>query len=140
VHDLHDFDVFQGLTHGGQTSRSSKKGDEFDDVLYGSESESETDDEEGDELGLSNPRNPRKRGFKGLNKQGGAKLRLDDDEPMDLLEGVGMRIEGKFIGSYFYRTGPTDLVGTNHFQVTSNRDESPVKTHHTLGRMSLPER
>jgi len=60
-------------------------GDAFEDVLYGSESE--LDDSEADEAthlsGSLPKRNP---------VEHGARLRLDDDEPMDLLQGATSRI------------------------------------------------
>jgi ribosomal RNA-processing protein 12 len=106
--------MFQGMAQRGQAIRPSKRVDEFDDVLYGSESESETDDEQGDEVGFSNVRKHRKYDVKGWNSQGGVKLRLDNDEPMDLLEGVGMRIEGECTSSNYWPTDPVDLVATNY--------------------------
>lgn len=56
-------------------------GDAFEDVLYGSESELDSDDE-----GPSAPAPKRK------NIDHGARLRVDDDEPMDLLQGAASRI------------------------------------------------
>jgi len=68
--------------------------EEFDEVLYGSESETESDGEgEGEANATASSKNQRKQNAKNSRKQTGAKLRLDDDEPMDLLEGVGMRIQ-----------------------------------------------
>lgn len=59
-------------------------GDAFEDVLYGSESElDESDDEEQLHRGVSSKR---KDGEHGL------RLRVDDDEPMDLLQGAVSRI------------------------------------------------
>ncbi|KZT21419.1 NUC173-domain-containing protein [Neolentinus lepideus HHB14362 ss-1] len=58
-------------------------GDAFEDVLYGSESELESSDDEG-------PSQPSKQKRRGNNV--GARLRLDGDEPMDLLEGAASRI------------------------------------------------
>jgi ribosomal RNA-processing protein 12 len=59
-------------------------GDAFEDVLYGSESELEESDDE------------RPSGHAPASKTkssvGGARIRVDDDEPMDLLEGVVSRI------------------------------------------------
>ena len=55
-------------------------GDAFEDVLYGSESElGDSDDEEAEQA-------PRAQGRKG--NAGGARLRVDDDQPMDLLSGA----------------------------------------------------
>ncbi|KAF5380415.1 hypothetical protein D9615_004614 [Tricholomella constricta] len=59
-------------------------GDAFEDVLYGSESELDDSD---DEAPAQASKNPKKK------PQGhGARLRLDDDEPMDLLSGAASRI------------------------------------------------
>ncbi|KDQ57624.1 hypothetical protein JAAARDRAFT_35316 [Jaapia argillacea MUCL 33604] len=58
-------------------------GDAFEDVLYGSESELESSDEE--DQGVQ------RQGGKNKN---GARLRVDQDEPMDLLEGVASRVTG----------------------------------------------
>ncbi|KAF9812553.1 hypothetical protein IEO21_06143 [Rhodonia placenta] len=60
-------------------------GDAFEDVLYGSESELDDSDDE-----VAADRNPRKGKAKG--NDGGARLRLDDDEPMDLLQGAASRV------------------------------------------------
>ncbi|RDB25177.1 Ribosomal RNA-processing protein 12 [Hypsizygus marmoreus] len=59
-------------------------GDAFEDVLYGSESE--LDDSE-DEM-PSQPTKPSKKKA----QEHGARLRVDDDEPMDLLQGAASRI------------------------------------------------
>jgi ribosomal RNA-processing protein 12 len=61
-------------------------GDAFEDVLYGSESE--LDDSEDDEAtGHSGTGRSKRKG-----SEHGARLRLDDDEPMDLLQGTASRI------------------------------------------------
>ncbi|KAI0029666.1 NUC173-domain-containing protein [Vararia minispora EC-137] len=59
-------------------------GDAFEDVLYGSESEIEDSEDEDA---------PAQRGRKGT-KDFGARLRVDDDEPMDLLAGTAAHITG----------------------------------------------
>ncbi|KAJ3778669.1 armadillo-type protein [Lentinula raphanica] len=62
-------------------------GDAFEDILYGSESEVDaSDDEEGTGGNRSKPR------AKDKNQAQGMRLRADDDEPMDLLQGVASRI------------------------------------------------
>lgn len=62
-------------------------GDAFEDVLYGSESElADSDDEDEPEQGSS----------KRKGKDTGARLRVDDDEPMDLLSGAASRITSTF--------------------------------------------
>ncbi|KAF8628897.1 hypothetical protein AX15_003680 [Amanita polypyramis BW_CC] len=58
-------------------------GDAFEDVLYGSESESEEDSD--DELG-DRADAPKKA------TDYGARIRVDDDEPMDLLSGAASRV------------------------------------------------
>ena len=65
------------------TKAKPTAGDAFEDVLYGSESElGDSDDEM--------PSAQQQRG--GKRKDGGARLRVDDDEPMDLLAGAASRI------------------------------------------------
>ncbi|KAH7888705.1 armadillo-type protein [Phlebopus sp. FC_14] len=59
-------------------------GDAFEDILYGSESE--LDDSEDDE------RPARSGGPKHKGAEHGVRLRVDDDEPMDLLEGAASRL------------------------------------------------
>jgi len=59
-------------------------GDAFEDVLYGSESELEDSEDET----VSAPAPVSKKKHLGQ----GARLRLDDDEPMDLLQGAAMKI------------------------------------------------
>jgi ribosomal RNA-processing protein 12 len=58
-------------------------GDAFEDVLYGSESELEESDDERS----AGPSNAQIKG-----KYVGARLRVDDDEPMDLLQGATSRV------------------------------------------------
>lgn len=81
------------MTGAAQESRSSRKGEEFDDVLYGSELSESEGDEDDVEMEETAPKN--RRAGKGAKNQTGNKLRVDDDQPMDLLEGVGMRLEGE---------------------------------------------
>ncbi|KAH9859050.1 NUC173-domain-containing protein [Lenzites betulinus] len=59
-------------------------GDAFEDVLYGSESE--LDDSDGEDAPAQNALSKRKA------KDGGARLRADNDEPMDLLSGAASRV------------------------------------------------
>ncbi|KAI0644687.1 NUC173-domain-containing protein [Trametes meyenii] len=59
-------------------------GDAFEDVLYGSESELEDSD---DENALAPNAPPKRKG-----QEAGARLRVDDDEPMDLLSGAASRV------------------------------------------------
>lgn len=60
-------------------------GDAFEDVLYGSESE--LDDDSEDDRPTSQVQSSKKKA-----KDYGARLRLDDDEPTDLLQGATSKI------------------------------------------------
>jgi ribosomal RNA-processing protein 12 len=64
-------------------------GDAFEDVLYGSESELDDSDDEAPTAGRSNAPSKRR------GADNGARLRIDDDEPMDLLQGAASRITSK---------------------------------------------
>lgn len=73
-----------------QPSAKPATGDAFEDVLYGSESELDDSDEEGEA--------PQRAAAAGKQRKGGdyaARLRVDDDEPMDLLAGAATRITSK---------------------------------------------
>lgn len=59
-------------------------GNAFEDVLYGSQSELDDSDDEGSVILTGN----KKKNIQDV------RLRLDDDEPMDLLEGAAMRMTG----------------------------------------------
>ncbi|KAM6501995.1 Armadillo-type fold [Amanita muscaria] len=61
-------------------------GDAFEDVLYGSESEADDSDEDGSNVPATIPKK---------NNGVGSRIRLDDDEPMDLLSGAALRVTGK---------------------------------------------
>jgi len=61
-------------------------GDAFEDVLYGSESEIEDSEGESVHDPVSRKKN-----------DGGARLRLDDEEPMDLLQGATGKITSKYV-------------------------------------------
>ncbi len=65
-------------------------GDAFEDVLYGSESELDDSDEE-DRPSQTATASKRK------GKDAGARLRVDNDEPMDLLSGAASRVTSKCI-------------------------------------------
>lgn len=60
-------------------------GDAFEDVLYGSESE--LDDSDEDEQASRPTAGPKRKAV-----EQGVRLRVDDDEPMDLLQGVASRL------------------------------------------------
>lgn len=64
-------------------------GDAFEDVLYGSESE--LDDSDND------AQMPSKKQQRKKQTEQGARLRLDDDEPIDLLSGAASRITSAFL-------------------------------------------
>ncbi|KAJ4483189.1 armadillo-type protein [Lentinula aciculospora] len=65
-------------------------GEAFEDILYGSESEVDaTDDDEEIVGGIRSQSRA-----KSKNQAQGMRLRVDDDEPMDLLQGVASRITG----------------------------------------------
>jgi len=76
------------LTTDSQTSGAPKlaAGSTFEDVLYGSDSESEAEDDEEENAGGN-----KKRG----NVHGGARLRIDNDQPMDLLESAVTQVTSK---------------------------------------------
>lgn len=59
--------------------------DAFEDVIYGSESEIDSEEEEG--KGSAQNKRPLKSALKRSNSSG--RLRADGDDPLDLLEGVG---------------------------------------------------
>ncbi|OBZ70964.1 Ribosomal RNA-processing protein 12 [Grifola frondosa] len=70
----------------GEAPRAKRAaGDAFEDVLYGSESEIDDSDEE--QAPVRNAPPSKRKG-----KDAGARLRVDDDEPMDLLEGAASRV------------------------------------------------
>jgi ribosomal RNA-processing protein 12 len=72
------------LTPSSQHTESKPgTGDAFEDVLYSSEDELDSDDS--DEGSRSNDKS----------KQRGFRLPVDNDEPMDLLHGAVSRIAGK---------------------------------------------
>lgn len=73
-----------------QVPKKPATGDAFEDVLYGSESELEESDDEG---AAPRPNVQPKR----KNIDHGARLRIDDDEPMDLLQGAASRITSKHL-------------------------------------------
>ncbi|KAG1904253.1 armadillo-type protein [Suillus fuscotomentosus] len=70
---------------GEATKGKVPTGDAFEDVLYGSESE--LDDSDEDEQASRPIAGPKRKGV-----EQGVRLRVDDDEPMDLLQGVASRL------------------------------------------------
>jgi ribosomal RNA-processing protein 12 len=74
----------------GQTTKGKiPTGDAFEDVLYGSESELDDSDEE--EQPSRSMAGPKRKGV-----EQGVRLRVDDDEPMDLLQGAALRLTSGF--------------------------------------------
>ncbi|KAF8586684.1 NUC173-domain-containing protein [Ramaria rubella] len=97
-----------------------KTGDAFEDVLYGSESEIEdSDDDTGDHPPTRQTTASRTRLTRKRDK--GARLRIDDDEPMDLLHGVAEQL--------------TDGVKTSRRK--PGQDASRFKTDDSTGRMII---
>ncbi|EPQ57690.1 hypothetical protein GLOTRDRAFT_37808 [Gloeophyllum trabeum ATCC 11539] len=94
-------------------------GDAFEDVLYGSESELASSDEEG-------PSQPAKQKKKG--NKGGARLRLDGNEPMDLLEGAASRIASE--------SSSRNLDGRRR---KPGKDADRFKTNDDTGKMVIDE-
>ncbi|KAJ7683246.1 armadillo-type protein [Mycena rosella] len=92
-------------------------GDAFEDVLYGSESELEDSDD--DEPQQARAAVPRKK--KGAEQ--GARIRMDDDEPMDLLQGVASRI----------------TQGTSARRRKPGQDAARFKTDDDTGKMIIDE-
>lgn len=108
-------------------------GDAFEDVLYGSESELDSDDNEGPVA--RNTGHSKKR-----NTDHGARLRVDDDEPMDLLQGAASRITSAYHGQTW-----RSRVLTMPFSDTSNRrrkpgqDASYFKVDESNGKMVIDD-
>lgn len=94
-------------------------GDAFEDVLYGSESEDDSDAESADD---SKPAKGPKQKSKAQEKSG-MRLRLDNDEPMDLLHGSAARLT---TGSPTKRRQP-------------GRDAAKFKTDASTGKMLIEE-
>jgi ribosomal RNA-processing protein 12 len=76
---------------GIQASAVRKTGDAFEDVLYGSESEIEDSDDDD-----PSPQSNKASRAATAKRQKGARLRLDDDEPMDLLHGAAEQLTSEF--------------------------------------------
>ncbi|KAJ7200710.1 armadillo-type protein [Mycena rebaudengoi] len=92
-------------------------GDAFEDVLYGSESE--LDDSDDDDAQRGRPTVPAKK--KGA--EHGARIRIDDDEPMDLLEGAASRI----------------THGTSNRRRKPGQDAARFKTDEDTGKMIIDD-
>ncbi|KAH9931181.1 ribosomal RNA-processing protein 12 [Epithele typhae] len=88
-------------------------GDAFEDVLYGSESEiDESDDEGAPAPGAGKP--------KRRDDKAGARLRVDDDEPMDLLSGAA-----------------THVTTASHKRKKPGQDAARFKTDDDTGKMVI---
>ncbi|OCH84676.1 NUC173-domain-containing protein [Obba rivulosa] len=96
-------------------AKPSAGGDAFEDVLYGSESELEDSDD--DETPASAGPGRRK------NDTAGARLRVDDDDPMDLLQGAASRVTN---------------AGANKRR-KPGQDASRFKTDEDTGKMVIDE-
>ncbi|TDL26142.1 NUC173-domain-containing protein [Rickenella mellea] len=88
-------------------------GNAFEDVLYGSESEGDKSDDE--HKGTRRPEVQKR------SKQTGARLRIDDDEPMDLLHGVNTRL----------------TTGQGNTRRKPGQDASKFKTDEESGKMVI---
>jgi len=95
-------------------------GDAFEDVLYGSESEIDGENDEGPQGGDSNTTH---RSRKSKSTKTDTHLRIDDDEPMDLLHGTAAKITS---ASTDRRRKP-------------GQDASHFKTEEDTGRMIIDE-
>ncbi|KAJ3537295.1 hypothetical protein NMY22_g5649 [Coprinellus aureogranulatus] len=92
-------------------------GDAFEDVLYGSESELGSDDDEDEDTTAPQP---------SKNKKGGAqvRIRMDDDEPMDLLHNISSKITS----------------ASNARRRKPGQDAAHFKTDEDTGRMVIDEK
>ncbi|KAJ7647107.1 armadillo-type protein [Roridomyces roridus] len=93
-------------------------GDAFEDVLYGSESELEDSDDEAEPQKGRATAPPKKKGA-----TQGARIRIDDDEPMDLLQGAASRI----------------TQGTSNRRRKPGQDASRFKVDDDTGKMVIDE-
>ncbi|KAI5117784.1 hypothetical protein M0805_000427 [Coniferiporia weirii] len=82
-----DDESADGDADASEAKAPAAVGDAFEDVLYGSESELDESDEEGP---AGTQAIMKRKGRKG--RDTGARLRVDNDEPMDLLQGANTRI------------------------------------------------
>ncbi|KAF9049933.1 armadillo-type protein [Panaeolus papilionaceus] len=98
----------------------SKAGDAFEDVLYGSESELDDSD---DDVEAAAPSTSKKR-----HQKQEMRLKMDDDEPMDLLEGAATRVTSKL-----------PLGGKSSRQRKPGQDASYFKTDDTTGKMVIDQ-
>ncbi|KAJ7496027.1 armadillo-type protein [Mycena galericulata] len=92
-------------------------GDAFEDVLYGSESELDDSDDDEPQQGRTTVPG-RKKG-----SEQGARIRIDDDEPMDLLQGAATRI----------------THGTSNRRRKPGQDAARFKTDDDTGKMIIDE-
>jgi ribosomal RNA-processing protein 12 len=102
--------VFQQMPRG-----KAATGDAFEDVLYGSESEIDSEDDDA-------PAKPAARGQVAPKVKHGARLRVDDDEPMDLLHGAAAGITTK-----------------NERKRNGGKGSSKFKTDEDTGRMVIED-
>ncbi|KAG5339406.1 hypothetical protein C0989_004389 [Termitomyces sp. Mn162] len=107
-------------------------GDAFEDVLYGSESELDDSD---DDVPTQYKKQQKKKQL-----EQGTRLRLDDDEPMDLLSGAASRMTSAFL----YPSSSSKLTSPFQDDASKRRrkpgeDASHFKTDEDTGRMIIEE-
>jgi ribosomal RNA-processing protein 12 len=117
-----------------------KAGDAFEDVLYGSESELEDSDEEEGRNQKSEGRNNKKT----VGGKFGARLRIDDEEPMDLLHGAASHITSTqaFIPLFSLEASCSlPLIGAqNNKRRKPGQDAAHFKVDEDTGKMIIDEK
>jgi len=104
-----------GSESGLDAPANKRTGDAFEDVLYGSESElDDSDDDAPAQVNKYSRKKP---------QEHGVRLRMDDDEPMDLLSGAASRITNA--ASHRYRK--------------PGQDASRFKTDEDTGKMIIDD-
>jgi ribosomal RNA-processing protein 12 len=103
-------------------------------VLYGSESELDDSDDEAPAARSNAP--PKRKGA-----DHGARLRIDDDEPMDLLQGAVSRVTSMFQMAIRRIFGPDAFIITLDAQSSQRRkpgqDAARFKTDEDTGKMMI---
>jgi len=117
------------IAHNTQATKGKvPTGHAFEDVLYGSESE--LDDSDDDEQPSRPMAGPKRKGV-----EQGVRLRVDDDEPMDLLQGAALRLTSGFFFTHYHHRLFTS-VQTPKQTDAANR----VKMQVALKLIRTPER
>ena len=107
-------------------------GDAFEDVLYGSESELEDSEDEGAEAAPT--------ASKKKQQNLGVRLRLDNDEPMDLLEGAATRVTSMAISYTSCSLMPNSLLDAkSNRRKQPGQDASRFKVDEDSGKMVIDE-